>query len=92
MGLVDSALSVAFEREAGAGMSATSTGPADGSAGGPGLRHARLGRPAVRPGHAHTVGFREAVAASAFYVGVAVGFEVVFGLIVGWDSEPSPSG
>ena len=27
-----------------------------------------------RPGHAHTVGFREAVVASLFYVGVAVGF------------------
>jgi tellurite resistance protein TerC len=38
-----------------------------------------------RPGHAHTVGFREAVVASLFYVGVALGFGVVFGLIAGWD-------
>jgi hypothetical protein len=33
------------------------------------------------PGHAHTVGFREAVVASVFYVGVGV----VFGLIAGLD-------
>jgi tellurite resistance protein TerC len=39
----------------------------------------------TRPGHAHTVGFREAVAASVFYVGVAVAFGVIFGLIAGWD-------
>jgi len=39
----------------------------------------------TRPGHAHTVGFREAVSASAFYVGVAVIFGVAFGLIAGWD-------
>jgi tellurite resistance protein TerC len=39
----------------------------------------------TRPGHAHTVGFREAVVASLFYVGVALGFGVVFGLIAGWD-------
>ena len=39
----------------------------------------------TRPGHAHTVGFREAVAASVFYVGVAIAFGVVFGLIAGWD-------
>ena len=38
-----------------------------------------------RPGHAHTVGFREAVAASVFYVGVAIAFGVAFGLIAGWD-------
>src|SRR3954464_3202617 len=38
-----------------------------------------------RPGHAHTVGFREAVLASLFYVGVAVGFGVVFGFVAGWD-------
>ena len=38
-----------------------------------------------RPGHAHTVGFREAVVASVFYVSVAIGFGVVFGLIAGWD-------
>ena len=38
-----------------------------------------------RPGHAHTVGFREAVIASVFYVGVAIGFGVVFGTIAGWD-------
>ena len=39
----------------------------------------------TRPGHAHTVGFREAVMASVFYVGVAVAFGVIFGLIAGWD-------
>jgi tellurite resistance protein TerC len=38
-----------------------------------------------RPGHAHRVGFREAVRASIFYVSVALGFGVVFGLIAGWD-------
>jgi tellurite resistance protein TerC len=38
-----------------------------------------------RPGHAHTVGFREAVVASVFYVSVAIAFGVVFGLIAGWD-------
>ena len=38
-----------------------------------------------RPGHAHTVAFREAVIASLFFVGVAVGFGVAFGLIAGWD-------
>src|SRR3954454_996292 len=38
-----------------------------------------------RPGHAHAVGFREAVVASLFYVGVALGFGVAFGLIAGWD-------
>jgi tellurite resistance protein TerC len=38
-----------------------------------------------RPGHAHTVGFREAALASAFYVGVAIAFGVGFGLIAGWD-------
>jgi tellurite resistance protein TerC len=38
-----------------------------------------------RPGQAHTVGFREAVIASVFYVSVAIGFGVVFGLIAGWD-------
>ena len=39
----------------------------------------------TRPGHAHPVGFREAVVASLFYVGVAVAFGVIFGLIAGWD-------
>jgi TerC family integral membrane protein len=39
----------------------------------------------TRPGHAHTVGFSEAVVASLLYVGVALGFGVVFGLIAGWD-------
>ena len=39
----------------------------------------------TRPGHAHTVGFREAVFASLFYVGVAIAFGVVFGTIAGWD-------
>jgi tellurite resistance protein TerC len=38
-----------------------------------------------RPGHAHTVGFREASIASVFYVGVALAFGVVFGFIAGWD-------
>jgi tellurite resistance protein TerC len=38
-----------------------------------------------RPGHAHTVGFREAVLASVFYVAVAIAFGVVFGTIAGWD-------
>jgi tellurite resistance protein TerC len=38
-----------------------------------------------RPGHAHEVGFREAVVASVFYVTVALLFGVVFGLIAGWD-------
>src|SRR3954467_13644275 len=38
-----------------------------------------------RPGHAHTVGFREAAIASVLYVSVAIGFGVVFGLIAGWD-------
>jgi TerC family integral membrane protein len=39
----------------------------------------------TRPGHAHTVGFREAVFASLFYVGVAIAFGVMFGIIAGWD-------
>ena len=39
----------------------------------------------TRPGHAHTVGFREAVMASAFYIAVALAFGVIFGLIAGWD-------
>ena len=39
----------------------------------------------TRPGHAHTVGFREAVVASVFYIGVALAFGLVFGLIAGWD-------
>src|SRR3954462_6824411 len=38
-----------------------------------------------RPGHAHTVGFREAALATVFYVSVAIAFGVVFGLIAGWD-------
>lgn len=33
----------------------------------------------------HAVGFREAVAQSVFYVGVAIAFGVVFGSIAGWD-------
>ena len=33
----------------------------------------------------HAVGFREAVAWSAFYVAVALGFGVVLGLVAGWD-------
>ena len=38
-----------------------------------------------RPGHAHTVGFREAVIASVLYVSVAILFGVAFGFIAGWD-------
>ena len=38
-----------------------------------------------RPGHEHVVGFREAVIASLFYIGVAIGFGFVFGLISGWE-------
>src|SRR4051794_22832601 len=38
-----------------------------------------------RPGHAHTVGFREAALASAFYVGIAIAFGIAFGMIAGWD-------
>jgi len=34
-----------------------------------------------RPGHAHSVGFREAAITSVFYVSVAL----AFGLIAGWD-------
>jgi tellurite resistance protein TerC len=33
----------------------------------------------------HAVGFREAVASSVFYVGVAIAFGVVFGLLAGWE-------
>src|SRR3954454_18379145 len=40
---------------------------------------------ASRPGHAHTVGFREAAFASAFYIGIAIAFGVAFGMIAGWD-------
>src|SRR3954468_24862978 len=38
-----------------------------------------------RPGHAHTVEFREAALASIFFVSVAIAFGVVFGLVAGWD-------
>src|SRR4051794_28769772 len=38
-----------------------------------------------RPGHAHVIGFREATVASLFFVSVAIGFGVGFGLIAGWD-------
>jgi tellurite resistance protein TerC len=38
-----------------------------------------------RPGHEHVVGFREAVIASLFYIGVAIGFGFVFALIAGWE-------
>jgi tellurite resistance protein TerC len=38
-----------------------------------------------RPGHAHTVGFREAVGASIFYLSIAIVFGVVFGFVSGWD-------
>jgi tellurite resistance protein TerC len=39
----------------------------------------------TRPRHAHVVGLREAVLASAFYIGIAIAFGVAFGLIAGWD-------
>jgi len=39
----------------------------------------------TRPGHQHAVGFREAVLASIFYVGIALAFGVAFGLIAGWE-------
>ena len=44
-------------------------------------------RPRRRPagGRAHAVGFREAVAWSIFYIGVAIAFGVVFGSLAGWD-------
>src|SRR3954466_1953789 len=38
-----------------------------------------------RPGHAHSVGLREATFASAFYVAIALAFGVAFGMIAGWD-------
>jgi TerC family integral membrane protein len=38
-----------------------------------------------RPGHAHVVGFREAVVASVLYVTAAIAFGVVFGALAGWD-------
>ncbi len=36
-------------------------------------------------GRAHVVGFREAAAWSVFYIGVAIAFGVVFGMLAGWD-------
>ena len=39
----------------------------------------------TRPGHEHSVGFREATLASIFFAGVAIAFGVVFGVIAGWD-------
>ena len=39
---------------------------------------------ATAGGRAHVVGFREAVAWSVFYIGVAVAFGVVFGSLAGW--------
>jgi hypothetical protein len=41
----------------------------------------------TRPGHAHTVGFREAVFASLFYVGVAI----AFGMAAVASSSPASS-
>jgi tellurite resistance protein TerC len=38
-----------------------------------------------RPSRAHVIGFREAAVGSLFFVSVAVGFGVVFGVIAGWD-------
>lgn len=40
---------------------------------------------ATAGGREHVVGFREAVAWSVFYIGVAVAFGIVFGSIAGWD-------
>ena len=40
---------------------------------------------ATSGGRAHVVGFREAVAWSVFYIGVAVAFGIVFGTLAGWD-------
>lgn len=42
-----------------------------------------LGYAAMRP---HKVGFREAATWSVFYIAVAIGFGVVFGIVAGWDS------
>jgi tellurite resistance protein TerC len=41
-----------------------------------------LAQAALRP---HEVGFREATLASLFYIAVAIGFGVAFGMIAGWD-------
>ncbi len=41
-----------------------------------------LGYSALRP---HAVGFREAAAWSVFYIAIAVGFGVVFGMVAGWN-------
>jgi tellurite resistance protein TerC len=38
----------------------------------------------VAGGRAHVVGFREAVGWSLFYIGVALAFGVVFGMLAGW--------
>jgi tellurite resistance protein TerC len=38
-----------------------------------------------RPGRAHAVGFREAALTSIFFIGIAIGFGIVFGLLAGWD-------
>src|SRR3954466_14810690 len=40
---------------------------------------------ASRPSRAHAVGFREAAVQSIFFVSVAIGSGVVFGLIAGWE-------
>jgi tellurite resistance protein TerC len=39
----------------------------------------------TRPGHQHSVGFREAVLTSVFYVAIALAFGVALGLIAGWE-------
>jgi tellurite resistance protein TerC len=36
-------------------------------------------------GRAHAVGFREAVAWSVFYIGIAIAFGIVFGFVASWD-------
>lgn len=40
---------------------------------------------ATSGGRAHAVGFREAVAWSVFYIGIAIAFGIVFGFVAGWD-------
>jgi len=40
---------------------------------------------ATSGGRSHVVGFREAVAWSVFYIGIAIAFGIVFGFVAGWD-------
>ncbi len=39
---------------------------------------------ALAIGRPHEVGFREATIWSLFYIGVAIGFGIVFGTVAGW--------